>query len=102
MALRRKQIFPLDMALSGALGCLQPMASSLLNHCECLAPAEAVKRSRSHDFLQVQLYENLDFPKHSLLLSCETNTNCCCYVFSSLSINPPVSRTITVSFLHFP
>ena len=53
MALRRKQILPVDMAISGALGCLQPLAGSLFSHCKCPASAEAVKRSRSHDFLQV-------------------------------------------------
>lgn len=61
MALCWKQILPLDMALSGTLGCLQPLASSLFNHHHCIAMAEAVKSSRSHDVLQVSKFYAIHF-----------------------------------------
>ena len=43
----------LDMTFSGSFSCLYLMADSLFSHCQCLASTKAVKRSWSHEFLQV-------------------------------------------------
>lgn len=53
MALRRRQILPMDLAVRGSLSCLYSLASSLFPHCQCATSPEAAKRSWSHDFLQV-------------------------------------------------
>lgn len=53
MALCWKQILPVDLALCSSLGCLQHLAGSLFSNCKCSSSSEAIKRSRSHDVVQV-------------------------------------------------
>ncbi|KAJ6372922.1 hypothetical protein OIU76_027291 [Salix suchowensis] len=54
-----RQILPFHMVVLGALVCLYPVADSLFPYCRCTTQAEAIKRSRSHDFLQGALKKRL-------------------------------------------
>lgn len=58
VALCRRQILPLGVVVLGALVCLHLMAGFVFSHRQCFTPPKALKRSWSHDFLQV-LYISL-------------------------------------------
>ncbi|RZC67290.1 hypothetical protein C5167_010978 [Papaver somniferum] len=52
MAVRRRQVLPLDVAICCSIGCLHLMEDSLFSHCHCPASSKAFKGSISNDILQ--------------------------------------------------